>query len=166
MDCQLKFGYVTLVSHSSAFELTEPDEWFHGLHYIAAAGKAHPEATGLVAAVAQQVAKLEPSLPPPVILLEADNRYATTQVFSTFMTMFPLLPICCNLVSDKPSCKMTETLNFFSSNRFCKQTIYAGLFCERVTRQMIKMGIFHSLHCNQCQLHLSSIVILKNSVPI
>ncbi|XP_054274416.1 uncharacterized protein LOC128994140 [Macrosteles quadrilineatus] len=54
----------------------------HGL-CLAAAGKAHPEATGLVAAVAHQVAKLEPSLPPPVILLEADNRKCLIQQSST-----------------------------------------------------------------------------------
>jgi len=50
----------------------------HGL-CLAVAGKAKPEATGLVAAVAQQVAKLEPSLPPPVVLLEADNRKCLIQ---------------------------------------------------------------------------------------
>lgn len=41
---------------------------------LAAAGKAKPECSGLIAAIGQQVSKLEPSLPHPVILLEADNR--------------------------------------------------------------------------------------------
>ncbi|XP_046667336.1 ragulator complex protein LAMTOR5 homolog isoform X2 [Homalodisca vitripennis] len=50
----------------------------HGL-CLAVAGKARPDCTGIVTAIAKQVAKLEPSSTPPIVLLEADNRKCLIQ---------------------------------------------------------------------------------------
>ncbi|RZF48109.1 hypothetical protein LSTR_LSTR002175 [Laodelphax striatellus] len=46
---------------------------------LTASGNAKPEYTGIIAALAKQVSKLEPSAPHPVILLENDTRQCLIQ---------------------------------------------------------------------------------------